>query len=542
MKKNIYLYIASICLLSINILQAQAPVFTSAKAEKVQLYFNGAEIEQKATASLPKGHSEIIVMNVADYLDQNSVQIKSIPEVTILSVQFSNQRIEGYNNEHISEIARPIRDKIENTKNEIQKSNILKQTILKSIELLDANKQISGQNMNTSELSKLLGFYKTKRFELQIQLKDIDNEIDILNKKLNELQFQLRNVSSQNIKNQGKFILQVMNEKEGNVPFQFNYVTSRAQWSPFYEVRSEKINAPIKLKYNASIVQNTGVDWHNVKLSLSSGYVSQQTQAPTLNTWIIEAHNNSQRTKRALLQRAAFEKNMETMELEAVDSESSKEILEEKSLENVVVIDQKQLNVVFDIHLPYTILSNGKKHSVSLKNIEMTANYSYFSVPKYDLSAFLIGNIEDYGKYNLLSGEANLIFEGMYVGKTTIYPDKADKKLTLSLGKDKQIALERKLISQNTENKSFSSKKVQTFTYEISIKNNKREAISIEIQDQVPVSINKDIKVSPIETQSATFDKEKGTLKWILHLKPNDYQTIRFSFQVESDKDVSVIF
>lgn len=546
MKNNVSIAFFAFFALTANVLFAQAPIFTNAKAEKVQLYFNGAEIQQVANVTLPKGTSEVVVANVANYLDENSIQIKSTSKVTILSVQFTNQAITGYEDNYVSELARPIYDSIQLVEKEIGKNKILENSVAKSVELLDKNQQLSGANVNTAELSKLLDFYKNKRYELENQLKNIAEKNKELQKKLNLLKFRLGAASSQNTNNRGKLVLRVINEVAGKVPFQLNYISYQAHWNPFYEVRSEKINTPITLKYNAAVSQNTGVDWNNVKLTLSSGYVNAYTQAPTLNPWFIHSRKKDsdkkvyQEITNVRREKAAFHKNMQTMELESVEVADEDMILEDKSLDDIVVVGETQFNVVFDIDLPYTILSNGKKHSVSLKNLEIPATYQYYSAPKYDLGAYLMGNVENYGKYNLLSGEASLIFEGMYVGKTTINPENADKKLLLSLGKDKRIITERKLISKNTENKSLSSKKIQTFTYEISVQNNKKEAITIEIEDQVPVSTEKDIKVSLTEAKEAIFNKEKGSLKWKLNLKPNENRKIRFVYQVESDKDTIV--
>ena len=174
--------------------------FTSATPTKVQIYFDGAEIQQVANVHLPKGSTELVITNIANYLDENSIQIKSNSDVTILSVQFSNQDIEGYKPELVPEAAKPIYDNIQSIEKEIHTKGLLKTTISKSIELLDANRTISGQAMTTSELSKLLNFYKAKRYELDNQLKNIEKEIINLREKLNQLKFQLRTSFSQNTK------------------------------------------------------------------------------------------------------------------------------------------------------------------------------------------------------------------------------------------------------------------------------------------------------------------------------------------------------
>lgn len=529
-----------IIFLSLNVgrMEAQNIVFTNAKTEKVQVYFNGAEIQQKADATLPKGASEVVITNIANLLDENTVQIKSTKNITILSVQFSNQEIAGYNKEYISEATRPIWDSIQVVEKQIAKNNILKNSLVKSVELLDKNQQLSGQTTHVSELSKLLEYYKNKRVELETQLKGTEKSTEELQKKLSELKFRMGTASSQNTNNRGKLILQVMNDAVGKVPFQVNYVTHQARWSPFYEIRSEQINTPIILKYNAAVNQNTGVDWNDVKLSLSSGYINERTQIPNLNTWFID-YQNQPSAQPVLRRQAAFKKNMETQELVASEATYDVAELEDVGLNEAVAIGETQLNVVFDIDLPYTILSNGKKHSVFLKKMDIPAQYKYYAVPKYDSNAYLVSDVQNYGAYNLLSGEANLVFEQMYVGKTYINTQN-NEKLILSLGKDKKINISRKLVSQNTENKSFSSRKVQTFTYEISVTNTKKEAIEIELEDQIPVSTNKDIKVNLTASDNASLTKENGKLKWLIALKPNENKKIRFTYEVEFNKDMNV--
>src|SRR5690606_21775202 len=104
-------------------------------------------------------------------------------------------------------------------------------------------------------------------------------------------------------------------------------------------------------------------------------------------------------------------------------------------------INENQLNIAFDIDIPYTILSNGKQHSVALKDTQLPATYSYISTPKLDTNAYLIAKVKNYGDYNILPGEANVVFEGMYVGKTYVNANANEDELRLSLGKDQNISV-----------------------------------------------------------------------------------------------------
>ncbi|GIM58813.1 membrane protein [Capnocytophaga canimorsus] len=522
---------------------AQVSVFSHVKTEKAQLYFNGAELQQTTKVSLAQGTSEIVLLNVANTLDINTIQIKSLPSVTVLSVQFSNDPITGIENHYVSEGHKSVYDAISRIESQINENQLQKNATVKSLELLDKNQTLSGQNMNTAELSKLLEFYKTKRFELERQIGLLTQKADELQKELNILKFQLGNSQEQSKNNNGKLILQVMNEKSGDIPFEINYITYQARWTPFYEIRINKTNAPITLNYKANITQSCGTDWKNIKLGLSSGYINNQHQSPTLSPWFISYKPSKRerlrelRAESTMKVKAAYTKNMESGEL---TPNVPPTYLQNTNLGDLIVINENHLNISFDIEIPYTILSNGKNHGVSLKKLEIPANFTHYSVPKLDHNVYLLAKIENYGKYNLLAGQANVIFENNYVGKTYINPQETEQQLLLSLGKDKKIVAERKLIAEKSENKVLSSKKLQSFTYEITLRNNKNESVTVDVEDQYPINSDKTIKVSLGATDGASNDTEKGILKWKIQLQPNQTQKIRFSYQVESEKERNI--
>jgi len=195
------------------------------------------------------------------------------------------------------------------------------------------------------------------------------------------------------------------------------------------------------------------------------------------------------------------------------------------------------LNVSFDIDIPYDILSNGKAHSVALKEIKLPANYKYYAAPKVEKEAFLLAEIGDYSQYNLLPGEANIIFEGLYVGKTNINPNQTSDTLDLSMGRDKKISIKREKVVDKSGTKFLSSYKEQTFTYDITVRNNKKEDAYILLKDQYPISTDKEIEIELLESERAEINSETGILTWKLNLKPNETKKLRVSYKVKYPKD-----
>jgi uncharacterized protein (TIGR02231 family) len=516
---------------------AQKPIFVSAKVKAVTVYFNSAEISQTTSAMLPKGTSEIVIKNVSDYLYQNTIQIGAPSTVTVLSVQFTDDYVSEYEVDENNPAIKKVRDSIALVKKEIQKVGIQKVSNSKTIELLDKNQQVSGINsgLNMIDLIKMVDYYNLKRTEISNTLVSLDEKEKKLNKQLTNLNTKLEtNTKNEDEISDGKLIIQVMNEVAGNVDLSINYLTKEASWKPFYDLRANSVAEPINMMYKAEVKQETGIDWKKAKLTLSSGNPNQNNQAPNVNPWFLRyqesrnlnGFNDSDKSELKEVVVVGYG-TMKKKDLTGAVS----------SISNYTTVNENQLNISFDIDIPYDILSNGKAHSVALKELKIPATFKYFAAPKFEKEAFLMADIVDYSKYNLLNGEANIIFEGMYVGKTRINTSQTSDTLNLSMGRDKKISIKREKVADKSGTKFLSSKKEQTFTYDITVRNNKKEPAQLLLKDQYPLSPDKEIEIELLQSDGAKVNAETGILSWDLDLKPNETKKIRISYRVKYPKD-----
>ena len=526
--------ILSITLLVTAISFAQKPIFTSAKTKAATVYFSGAELSQTTSVNLPVGTSEIVIKNVADYLNESTVQIGAPNSLTVLSVQFTQNYISEYEIDESNPAIKRVRDSITFVQKEIKKIQIDKYSHQQTIEMLDQNKAVGGANtgLNVAELMKLVDYYKTKRTELDNAIVTLSERETKWNKTLTDLNNKLViNTQKEDKSSKGKLILQVMNEVAGNVNLDVTYITNSASWQPFYDLRAENINSPINLMYKAKVIQSTGIDWKKVKLTLSSGNPNQNNVAPLLQAWFLRygypANYGYQNDD-------AMKNEIQSV---AISANGIKRKSAESSISNYTEIVEGQLNISFDIDIPYDILSNGKAHSVALKDLKLPATYKYYAVPKVEKEAFLLAELNDYSKYNLLPGEANIIFEGMYVGKTVINPNQTQDTLNLSMGRDKKISIKREKVVDKSGTKFLSSYKEQTFTYDIIVRNNKKEEINMLLKDQYPLSTDKEMTVELLDKDGAKANEETGVLTWEIKLKPNETKKYRISYKIKYPKD-----
>lgn len=512
---------------------AQKPIFTSAKIKSATIYSNSAELNHTASATIPSGTSEIVIKNVADYVNENTIQIGAPANVTVLSVQFTRNFISEYEIDESNPMIKRVRDSIVLIEKEMGKIANEKVSYSKTIDLLDKNQNVAGQNsgLNVTELIKLVDYYRTKRNELSNLVDTLIEKENKLKDKLSKLNSKLElNTQKQEKSSQGKLVLQVMTDVASSVNLEINYLTNNASWSPFYDLRADNINSPINLMYKAKVIQNTGIDWKKVKLTLSSGNPNQNNTAPILQAWFLRygyprtyQYDNSNAKLNTVVVSGYMKKDKAEMD--------------ESSISNYTTINENQLNVSFDIDIPYDILSNGKAHSVALKDLKLPASYKYYAVPKVEKEAFLLAEISEYSKFNLLPGEANIIFEGMYVGKTMINPNQTSDTLNLSMGRDKKIAIKREKITDKSGTKFLSGYKEQTFTYDITVKNSKKEAIELLLKDQYPISTDKEITIELLDNGKAKVNTETGILTWDVKLNAGETKKFRISYKVKYPKD-----
>lgn len=210
-------------------------------------------------------------------------------------------------------------------------------------------------------------------------------------------------------------------------------------------------------------------------------------------------------------------------------SQKSSTIIETEQVTN-------QTSVEFEIKTPYTIPSDGKNLTIDIDNYSLPANYQYFCSPKIDKNAYLIAQIVDWEKYNLLEGEANVFFEDTYTGKTLLDVRYMSDTLTISLGQDKGVSIKREIQKQFTTKQFLGSKKEETKTWLISIKNNKQQNIKISLSDQIPVATIEEIEVTPINISNGKLNSESGIIKWEFELKPTEKKDIDLKYSVKYPK------
>ncbi|MFP5042226.1 DUF4139 domain-containing protein [Parasediminibacterium sp. JCM 36343] len=532
MKKLFFCFLMFISLAATA--QADKPT-VAARLQSVTVYRSGAEMMHTATATLKQGTNELVIGQLSNAIDINSIQIKMPDGVTLLSNEFSNNYLK-------SSVKSPrvilLEDSIEAIRRIISKTDLSITNDTELLGVLKLNREIKGTQtgMSVAELIKLMDYYKTKASELQTEVAQLQEKKNKMQELINKLNAQLQEEQQKNVATSGVLTLQLLVGETGKYNFGISYIAQNAHWSPIYDLRVDDIKSPLKLVYKAVIDQETGIDWKQVKLALSTATPGQSGQAPVLNAWFLNYTNPvAYMERRMMVNSVASYKSSSETALRA-DNDAPAMAMQ-KPLEEYVAVSDNTLNVTFDIDVPYDILTTGKAQTAVLKTYQVAATYKHYAVPKLDRDAYILAEIADWEKLNLLPGEANVILEGTYTGKTFIDPNATQDTLNLTLGKDKRVVIKRDKLVDYSSVKFLGSNKLQRFIYEITIKNNKKEGINLQLKDQFPLSTNKEIEVELVEVSGGSVNNDIGVLNWQLAIPSGESKKVKFTYTVKYPKD-----
>lgn len=538
---------AFLFLLSANLFFAQKPIYTKAKVTAVKVYRNSAELQNTVSLSIPSGISEIVIGNISEEINEKTIQIGvNSKNISILSSQFTSDYSTDFKMDTTNPQIKKVNDSIKIVENLISKNRIELDANKKAVELLDKNQTVlvGSSSSNVAQLTQLTEFYTNKRIELENKLVSLKTKGDDLSKKLSRLKSSLKTKEQKEAEEfaDGVIVLKLMSPAAGNIKLNINYLTDDVSWKPYYEIKAEKISAPLDVTFKAIVKQNTGLDWKGVKLTLINGNSSRNSYAPTVSPWFIYAR--SPREREIQREEASL---IKTRGVASKAEYAVKDTALEGRVEEVVVtayagfnVNANELNTSYDIDIPYDILSNNEDHLISLYQQKIPADYQYFTAPNYNREAYLLAKIKDFSKYNLVSAPASIIFENMYIGETRVSPDQTNNEMNITLGNDPKISIRREEVQDKSGEKFLSSYREKVITYDLVIKNNKKEQISIEVKDRFPLSNNEAVKIEVLDKSGAAKDDEKGFLTWNIKLSPSETKKLRVSYKVRYPKDYTI--
>lgn len=503
---------------------------TPAALTNVNLYPSGVEMHHKVTCNLPAGIHELLISNLSNQIKENSIQMIPNDQIAILSISpISIKKVKNINDSNFEKLKKKKSD-LEHVQNQLLS--------LKGAQtILDANRNVNGEHTHlmVAELAKVIDYYETKTLQLQTKIDELTNQEEVLEEEIGTIQKQ-EDVYEKQIR------IQVQCNKPINTQLLFSYFSESATWRPVYDIKSKGVESALLLAYKAEIYQSTGLDWKNVSMSLSTANPSIGGNIPVLAPWFLKAQEaSSSKFKNmqevttadfAALQGGVYQRKAGDRDQ---NFENGIKGFNQQYLANG---NESAVNTKFQIEELSTIPSNTQvATNIVIKEFQLPVQYKYYCVPKKDQDAFFTAQLSNWESLSLMAGEANIFFDGNVSGKSYIDPSSTRDTLTISLGRDKKIVVKREKLTDFCTHKVIGSKNSQMITYEIRVRNTRKETVDIVLEDQYPLSTDKDIEVEVADISGASKDDQSGILTWKLKIQPNETKKLKVSYTIKYPKD-----
>ena len=552
MKKNqsaLFLFVASTMFA-----YGQNTDFTQEVSVPVQsaiIYLYGAEVSQSKQVNLNPGRNKVIFTGLSSKLNSKSIQVNTTGDVSILAI---SDAINYLANQKESSKIKQLKDSVEILNDALAIINNGKDAYVLEKTMMLKNQEIGGKEKGVAIAELKLGadLFRSRIKEINDEIFKLDKKGNKLNELLAKANQELLELNAKNNQPTSEISILLSSSAKITSTINLKYIVTDAGWAPSYDLRAEDVNQPIELKYRAKVFNNTGIDWTDIKIKLSTADPSQSASKPVLTAWNLDyntggnyksygfsnANANVSQSFGGYMGNAPQSQSIMTSKEQMAD----KKVAYGKTIQTVQLeeIQVSELSAEFDIKTNYSIPSDAKPYILDVTEYKLPAIYQHISVPKLNRNAFLLARITGWEDLDLVEGPANVYYGGTYVGQSYIYTRSIDDTLDLSLGRDNKVLVTRSKIKEYNNKKIFGNTTKETFAFEMAIKNNRKTPVHIEVQDQLPISTQSDITVEAIETSKAEYDSKTGKVTWIYTLQPGDVKKITFSYSIKYPKNTNI--
>ncbi|TAE45687.1 MAG: mucoidy inhibitor MuiA family protein [Cytophagia bacterium] len=531
-------------------IDAQTEKNVKSNVKAVTVFLNRAQVINAAKIVIPAGTTNLVFEDLSTKIIKPSIQVTAKGNITIMSVK---HQINYLRNQSKTAKIKQYEDTLENLRDKVKLFSIQRQNWQREEDVVLSNKMIGGDaGVNAQKLKEMADFYRARLTEIQTNLYQIDKELTKINLKINSIANQISEANRDASKPTSEILVTVTASTATTVDFELNYIVPDAGWTPIYDLRAKDAQSPIQLSYKANVFQNTGIDWKDVKVTLSTGNPAQGGVKPELKTWYVNFYNKmvSQNLRNTSLYENATRgrsnsPNADYKDDAKISKKEMEDVEEEKPSETIAdktEVTESTFATEFEISVPYTILSDGKPQLVDVKNYDVKTYYDYGTVPRMDFDSFLMARMTGWEQLNLLSGQANVYFEGSFVGETYLNANNVKDTLAISLGRDKKIITKRMKVKDISSRKFIGSNVKEELGFEIQVRNTKKTDISITVEEQIPISKDGQIDVELIEAKDAIINKATGRVTWKLTIKPNETKKMLIKYNLKYPKNRQIAF
>lgn len=516
-----------------------------ARITAVTVYPDRALTSRTATLDLKTGSYLLTFDGLPTLVEDDSIRVagKGSAAATIVALEVKRVFLEGSGDKRVQELDREIRTlEQRSVLLDAKKAGISSQKqFIESIRVAwgeRISQELAIGRPTAAELQDAVTFVGAGVSKTAEQTVEIEIEKEGIREKIDALRRQRNEASASGRKESKRVEVLVEVARAGSLTLGLDAVIARAGWVPAYDVRLAADAKSAELTFRALVRQQTGEDWSNVDLTLSTARPASGGAPPELSPWHISLRRPQPPMAKAMLYRsaapAAARGEMAEMDVENIIAADALE--EAPALVETAELSDEQSSVAFHLPRPIDIPADGSQHGSVVAVTTWPVSMEFLALPKLSPYVFLKAGIVNSGAYPLLPGKVNTFAGNTYTGSSQLRKVAAGEKFELFFGSDDQVTVRREELKQHKEAVLFGSNRV-TYRYRLELNNFRQEAVTVTLRDQLPLAGDEEIKIALLDPSLPPESGSDGLLTWTAPLKGGEKLELTFGIQVDYPRD-----
>lgn len=515
----------------------------------VTVYQDRAQVTRSVAVALKPGSQIIAVEGLPVLLQDDSVRVdaKGTAQATITGIEVKRSFLSQTADKRVKEIEAELKQLERKLGGlDARKAGLLAQKGFVDSIKVAWGKRISQQlaigKPTSAELNEAMGFVGSNTVKVEDQQRDIEQEKQAIKDQMDALKRKKQEAGGSYRKESKTVEVAVETVKEGKLTLDLSGVVSNATWEPGYDVRLAQNGTSAELTYRAQVRQQTGEDWNNVPLTLSTARPASGGAPPTLYPWRVAFFRPMPPAMPAPAPRAEARMYKKAARPQIAENSVDLAMAEEPAPAafQTAQAAAEGTSIAFKIPKPVDIPSDNTRHSTVIALEKLPVSTEYTSVPKLAPVAYLTAELINKAGWPLLPGTVKIFSGNTFVGSADMKQVASGEKFTLPFGSDDQITVKREELKQHKEAGMFGKNRMG-YRSTVTVTNFRKEPQTVSVKDQLPLAGDSEITVSLEEaTLPPTEKKDDGTLIWKLKLAAGEKKVFSYEIVVEYPKDREV--
>jgi len=370
--------------------------------------------------------------------------------------------------------------------------------------------------------------------------------LDKLDEEITKLQQELAQVQSTHAKERRDVHIQIEAAQDTDLQLSLNYQTFGARWAPVYDARLDTGNAALTLEQYGQAAQQTGEDWTNVELTLSTAQPSFGSEMPQLREWVVQLYKRMEARAFNGANLATASSSSPAAQMRA-NADAAKKPFEEKDVvaqTQQAIVQSSEYAAEFRVPGQVDLKSANDPTKMFIGSAHMKATLSSQVTPRLVQQAYLFAKATNGEKYPLVPGLVAKYRDGAFIGNAAMSMLRPGETADLSFGTDDRVKVMYRRTHEEKNNPTLivvgdmSAER----EYETKIQNLHKDPIDITVFEQYPVSNDADVKSEILDDTTTPgygkdLDNRQGIIVWSASLKPQEEKTYTIGFRVKYPKD-----